>query len=182
MDKRLVKIRKLVEKKFGREDWQHHMLPMIKNSLHLARVYKVDQGLIELAALMHDIALTENVDDNNHHLSGVPMATKILKKFQYDTKIIKEVSHCIESHRGSKGPKPKTLAAKIIANADAMAHFDALALLIYYRAKKHDFRETTKWVVEKIERDWRKKLTLPAAKKMVKKKYIAIRMLLKDFN
>lgn len=178
MDKRLIKIRKSVQEKFNQEDWQYHMLPMIKNSLRLAKIYKVDKNIVELAALMHDIALTKNVDDNNHHLTGVPMAAKILKRFNYDQKIIKDISHCIESHRSSKGPKPKTMLAKIIANADAMAHFEVFPVLIYYRAKKHSFEETMKWVTEKIERDWRKKLTLPAAKKIVKKKYLAIKLLI----
>jgi len=178
MDKRLVKIRKLVEKKFNQEDWQYHMLPMIKNALRLGKIYKVDKNLVELAALMHDIGRAKDGDKKNHHLVGVVVAAKILKNFKYDAKIIKEISDCIESHRSSKGPKPKTMLAKIIANADAMAHFDALPVLIYYHGQKHTFDQTMKWVKEKIKRDWQKKLTLPVARKFVKQKYLAIKLLI----
>lgn len=182
MDKRLVKIRKLVEKRFEKEHWRLHLVPMIKVALFLAKIYKVDKKIVELAALMHDIGLTKNINSRDHHLVGIPIASKILREFEYDEKTIAEICHCVESHRSARGPKPKTLIAKIIANADAISHFDAFVSLIYYRSKKHSFEETTKWVKEKIDRDWQRKITLPAAKKMVKKKYIAIRMLLKDFN
>jgi uncharacterized protein len=182
MDKRLIKIRKIVERKFDKEHWQLHMLPMIEDALQLAKIYKVDKNLVELAALMHDIGLTKNVDIKNHQLVGIPMAVKILKEFKYDSETIKEISHCIESHRSSKGPKPKTLLAKIIANADATSHFDAFLSLFYFRAKKHNFEETVEWVKEKIERNWQKKLTLPVAKKLVRKKYLAIKIILENIN
>lgn len=178
MDKKLIKIRRLVEKKFNREDWQYHMLPMIKNALQLAKIYKVNKNLVELAALMHDIGRAKKGDKKDHHLAGIPIAKKILEKFNYDQKIINQICHCIESHRSLKGPKPKTLLAKIIANADAMAHFEVFSVLIYYRGKKYNFDETIKWVREKIERNWCKKITLPLAKKIVRKKYLAIKLII----
>jgi len=182
MDKRIIKIRKLVQKKFDKEDWQYHMLPMIENALQLARIYKINRDIVELAALLHDIGRAEKGDDAEHHIVGVPIAKKILKKFNYDQKIINKIEHCIESHRSLRGPKPRTILAKIIANADAMAHFDVLPVLIYYRGKKHNFEETIKWVRKKIERNWRKKITLPKAKKLIEKKYFAFKLLLKDLD
>jgi len=182
MDQRLIKIRKLVQKKFNQEYWQYHMLPMIKRALQLAKFYKVDKEMVELAALLHDIGRAKSGDKDNHHFIGATMVEKILKKFKYDQKIIDEIKHCIESHRSLKGPEPKTLMAKIIANADAMAHFNVFPVLIYYRGKKYNFEETIKWVRAKVERNWLKKITLPKAKKLVEKKYLAIKLLLKDFN
>jgi hypothetical protein len=59
-----------------------------------------------------------------------------------------------------------------------MAHFDVLPVFFYWRCKKVSFEEAFKWVDEKIERDWNKKLTLPEARKMMKDKYKAIKLIL----
>lgn len=93
--------------------------------------------------------------------------------------IIGEVKHCVESHRGSKDIKPKTQLAKIIANADAMAHFDAVPALlqIFLKNENNDIDAASRAVYEKIERDWNKKLTIPEARELVREKYAAIKLL-----
>lgn len=144
----------------------------------MAKAYKVDKELVELAALLHDIGRVDIKHDEDHHIVGIPEAEKILRKFNYSEKAIKEVKHCVASHRTSKGSKPKTMVAKIIANADAMAHFDILPVFFWWRHGREDFEETVAWAKNKIEKDWQKKLTLPGAKKVVEKKYKAIKLIL----
>ena len=178
MNQKIDKIRKLVKGTCEEGDWKYHMLPVIKCAKKLAKIYEADEEIVELAALLHDIGRTKLHDDKNHHISGVPEAEKILKKYNYSEKIIEEVKHCVKSHRGSKNIKPETMIAKIVANADAMAHFDVLPIFFYWRRDKKSFEEIIKWIDEKIERDWNKKITLSKAKKIVEKKYRAIRLLL----
>jgi len=179
MNKNLAKIRELVKGKFEQNDWKFHILPVIKYAKKLAKIYGVDQEITELAALLHDIGRTRIESDKEHHIVGVHRAEKILKKYNYSEKVIKEIKHCIESHRITKGPKPKTILAKIIATADAMAHFDALPVLFYQRARRgKNFEEILDWVDMKIEKDWHKKLLLPEAKKMMEEKYRTIRLIL----
>jgi len=179
MTKKIDKIRQLVKARFEEKDWKYHMVPVLKYAKKLAKAYKVDEELVELAALLHDIGRVKIENDEVHHIIGVPEAEKILKKFNYPENIIKEVKHVIESHRLDKGPKPKTLIAKIIANADAMAHFDVFPIFFFWRGSRgENFEDILKWVNNKIEKDWQKKITLPKAKEMVEKKYKAIRLLL----
>jgi len=60
-----------------------------------------------------------------------------------------------------------------------MAHFDNFFILIFLDAKKKmKYKENIEWNDKKIERDWNTKLTLPEAKKMMKEKYKAIKLLL----
>jgi len=60
-----------------------------------------------------------------------------------------------------------------------MAHFDNFFILIFLGAKKKmKYKEIIEWIDKKIERDWNTKLTLPEAKKMMKEKYKAIKLLL----
>ena len=179
MNRNITKIRQLVKERFEENDWKYHMLPVIKYAKKLAKVYKVDERLVELAALLHDIGRIKLENDAEHHIVGIPRAERILRKFNYPEEIIKEIRHCVESHRTSKGPKPKTKIAKIVANADAMAHFDILPLYFHWRASRgYNFEEILKWVENKIENDWQKKITLPKAKRIVEKKYKAIKLLL----
>jgi len=179
MDKNITKVRRLVKERFEEVDWKYHILPVVKYAKKLAKIYKVNEDVVELAALLHDIGRVKLEDDEKHHIVGVPEAEKILRKFNYPEKVIKEVHHCVASHRPGKGPKPKTMTAKIVANADAMSHFEALPVFFYWRGSRGcDFKEVLKWVDNKIEQDWTKKVTLPKAREMVKDKYEAARLFL----
>jgi|GEM_PF-6215009 len=65
----------------------------------------------------------------------------------------------------------------LIQNADAMAHFDALAYLFKIKfAKDLSVHEMVVWLQKKIERNWNKKLTLPEARAMVKETYVAAKL------
>jgi len=171
------KIRKEIKSIAEESDWKYHIIPVVKYAKKLAKILKSDEKIVELAALLHDIGRLK-FGDKDHDITGVPEAEKILKRYKYSQDIIDEIKHCIASHRSSKGVAPKTIIAKIIANADAMAHFDIVPVFFYWKTKKHSFEEALKWVNDKINRDWQKKLTLPVAKKMMTEKYKAIKLIL----
>jgi uncharacterized protein len=118
--------------------------------------------------------------DPDHEIIGVPIAEEILKAQGYSPEVIAEVKHCVESHRASKGVSPRTKTAQIVADADAMAHFDTIPVLIQLalQLENNDVEKAVRWVREKIERDWAKKLSLPEAREMMKDKYEAIRLVL----
>jgi len=181
MPKKLQKIRELVKKECEEKDWRYHILPVVKYAKKLAKDYKVNIETVELAALLHDIGRIRLKDDENHHISGVPEAEKILKKYNYSKEIIEEVKHCVESHRGSKSIKPRTIIAKIITNADAMAHFDILPIFFYWNHEK-SFEGIVIWLKEKLKRDINKKITFPKARKMIEKKHKAINLILNSLK
>lgn len=184
--KKIELVRKFVKNKFDEEDWKYHILLVVFYAKKLAKHYKVNMETVEtveLAALLHDIGRTDQKNDDMHHVVGVPVAETILKKFHYSEKTIEEVKHCILSHRTSTGPKPKTMVAKIVANADAMAHFDAIPVLIYWRAVNRGNLETIlQWINNKIQKDWDKKINLPEAKRIAKNKYKAAKLILKSMR
>lgn len=174
---KLTKIRELVKKECEEKEWRYHILPVVKYAKELAKDYKVSKETVELAALLHDIGRIKLKDAENHHISGVPIAEKILKKYNYSKEVIEEVKHCIESHRGSKDIKPRTIIAKIIANADAMAHFDILPMFFYWNNEK-SFEDIVIWLKGKLKKDIDKKISFPKARKMIEKKHKAINLIL----
>ncbi|MFH1376846.1 MAG: HD domain-containing protein [Candidatus Woesearchaeota archaeon] len=175
----LKKVRELVKKEAREDDWKYHFIPIVKYSKQLAKSQNVNQEIVELAALLHDIGRIKH-GGKNHDITGIPEAEKILKKLNAPRKVIDEVKHCIQTHRGSKDFPPKTIIAKIIANADAMSHFDIILKLfeIGIKRKKLNFEECLKGVEAKLDRDWNKKLTIPKAREITKEKYQAIKLIL----
>ena len=98
--------------------------------------------------------------------------------------IVNEIKHCVESHKGNEDNPPKTITAEIVANADAMAHFDVIPAMLQVALNKqnNNLEEAFDWLYEKIERDWNKKLTIPEARKMMKDKYDAIMLLMNSMK
>ncbi|MBI5061818.1 MAG: HD domain-containing protein [Candidatus Aenigmarchaeota archaeon] len=172
------KVRKIIKKECTDWDWKYHMTPVLKYSRILAKKLGADEELVELGALLHDIGRIRHGPDN-HHMTGIPEAEKILNKVDCPQKTISEIKHVVESHMGSGDILPKTLEAKIIMNADAMAHFDVIPAFMQVALRKFDgdLEKSFEWLDEKVERDWNNKLTLPEAKEMMREKYKAIRLL-----
>lgn len=138
--KQLDQIRKLVKKEADEDDWKFHILPVLKYAKLLSRGRRVNQEVLELAVLLHDIGRIK-FGDKNHEITGIKEAERILKKYKYSPEIIKEIKHCVASHRKSRKVRPETEIAKIMANADAMAHLDILPVFFYWRSKKENFCE-----------------------------------------
>jgi uncharacterized protein len=163
---------------FGYEFFVYHIMSVVKYAKVLAKRFGADKEIVELAALLHDIGVIQG-DKPNHHISGAKEAEKILKKFNYPEEKIEKIKHCIFAHRASKSIKRKTIEAKCIASADAMAHFDEIPNLFesaFIRFKLNP-EEGKRWLLAKLERDWKK--LIPEARKLVKDKYKAIKLILK---
>jgi len=179
------KVRETVEREckkpaniFGYSFWTYHITSVVKYAEVLAKRFDANKEIVELAALLHDIGVIKG-DKVNHHISGTGEAEKILKKFNYPQEKIEKIKHCIFAHRASKSIKRKTIESECIASADAMSHFDEIPQLFesaLIRFKMNP-EEGKKWILEKLKRDWKK--LIPEAKKLVRDKYKAAKLLLK---
>ena len=182
----IEEIRKLVEdacKKesnyFGYGAWSHHISKVVKYSKLLARKLNADEEICEIAALLHDYASVVNKDwYPEHHIYSAKLAEEILLKYNYPKEKLEVVKHCILSHRASKNIPQETLEAKIVASADSMAHFDNVNSLLYlaFVIHKKNIEDGTKWVLNKLERSYKK--MIPEARKIIKEKYEAIKLVL----
>jgi uncharacterized protein len=187
----IEKIKKIVwDETYYKEDYYYHFIPVVKYSLLLAKKYKVkDKELVEIAAWLHDIGRLPKIGkklqkENEHHIIGARKAEKILKKLCYPAGKIENVKRIVLAHRGHYSEfLPKTIEEKIIANADAMSHFEVLPLLVFWRTiRGFSFEDTLDWIKGKMERGWKIKITLPEAKKMVRKKYLRNMEIIKELK
>lgn len=156
-----------------------HIISVVKYAKQLAKEREADMELVEISAWLHDIGRVYG-DAENHHLSGCNYAEKFLLEQGYPLERIDRVKHCILSHRGSKNISRETVEAECVADADAISHFDNIFSLFNLALVKRKLNvvDAKTFVRDKLERSWNK-LT-PKAKEIIKSKYEAAMLLLKE--
>lgn len=164
---------------YGYGIWSNHIVFVAKYSKELAKKLAADEEIVELAALLHDLAgIKDSSLSEEHHIHGGEEAEKILTAYDYPKEKIEHIKECIFSHRGSIQSIRLTPEAKCIASADAMAHIAQIPSLLYLTYNKHGMSidEGTKWVSDKIERSWNK--LCPEAKEIIKDQYYSAKKVL----
>ena len=137
----------------------YHIEAVAKNAQILASKYNADKEVCVIAAYLHDIAsITDYGLYEEHHIHGTKIAEEILRKFNYDEDKIERVKACILNHRGSIDNRRLSKEEQIIADADAISHFDSIPSLLYlaYKEKEMSIEEGTKFVKNKLERSFKK--------------------------
>ena len=137
----------------------YHIETVVRNAEILANKYNADKEICIIAAWLHDIAsITDYNLYEEHHIHGTKIASEILRKFEYDDNKIELVKACILNHRGSIDNKRLSKEEQIIADADAISHFDSIPSLLYlaYRERNMNIEEGKNFVKSKLERSYRK--------------------------
>lgn len=171
----LEEAREIARKECDDWNWKYHILPVAKNAKLLAKKLNANEELVETAALLHDMGRIR-FGEVEHAATGVTEAAKILKGMGCPQETVEEISGCIETHHGAPSV-PKTLPAKILANAHAMSVFDVMPAIFYSTlAMEHDFDKALGKMQPKIDGEW-EKVTLFEAREMAKPKYGAAKLL-----
>lgn len=137
----------------------YHIEAVVKNAEILANKYNADKEICIIAAWLHDIAsITDYKLYEEHHIHGIKIASEILEKFKYDDDKIELVKACILNHRGSIDNKRLSKEEQIIADADAISHFDSIPSLLYlaYKERNMNIEDGKDFVKSKLERSFRK--------------------------
>ena len=156
----------------GYDFWEEHIKFVVNNAVDLAKKYGADVEIVELGALLHDIAMPSNVGSREeHHIYGAKIAEELLMKYNYPQDRIERVKQCVLNHRGSKDFPRNSLEEKIVADADVMSHFDSIPALFNLAFKKLnlDLHEGTEYVKKKLERDYNK--LSDVTKELLEKRY-----------
>ncbi|KKQ32264.1 MAG: Metal-dependent phosphohydrolase HD sub domain protein [candidate division TM6 bacterium GW2011_GWF2_37_49] len=157
---------------FGQGIWTHHIVFVVKYSKMLAQMLGADQEIVEIASLLHDYAgIKDFACSEEHHIHGAQEAETILKAFNYPDDKIEKVKQCVLSHRGSVVIQKNSPEEICVASADAMAHIDQIASLLYaaFNERGKSIEDGKTWVREKLKRSWNK--LCPEAQDIVKHKY-----------
>lgn len=137
----------------------YHIEAVVRNAEILANKYNADKEICIIAAWLHDIAsITDYKLYEEHHIHGAKIASEMLRKFKYNDNKIELIKACILNHRGSIDNKRLSKEEQIIADADAISHFDSVPSLLYlaYKEKNMNIEEGKDFVKSKLERSFRK--------------------------
>lgn len=107
-------------KKLLEHFWNHHVIPVMAYSKDMTEKYGGDNEVVFLGALLHDMALIAG--DEYHDETGAKMAYNYLVERGASDELAQKVSNIVLKHM-CKENMPITLEEKIVATADALAHF-----------------------------------------------------------
>jgi uncharacterized protein len=112
-----------------------HTLRVLNNAKLIAKMEKLseeDSLIVELGALLHDIARPEEMESNGklcHARLGVGKAMELLRKAGCEDEILlKAVSLCVGRHRYRGSDKPESLPEKVIYDADKLDSIGAIGI------------------------------------------------------
>ena len=135
--------------------WNEHIKYVVDEAINLANIYNADKEIVELGALLHDIALIKNVGERkDHHINGAELAKDILKKYNCEEEKKNRIISCIYNHRSSKNAQ--TIEELCVCDADILAHFDNIPMLFNsaFNRSKVNLNEVRNWMKECFEKDY----------------------------
>lgn len=170
----LIKRCNIYNEKYNYDFWNDHIKYVVKNSIELAKKYEADVEIVELGALLHDIAMPSEIGTREeHNVYGMKIADELLTKLGYPQDRKERVKECVLRHRGSKNLPRNTIEEQCVADADVIAHFDCIPSLFHLAFAKNEkelsIAEGTKFVKEKLERDYNK--LSPRTRETLKERY-----------
>jgi len=130
----IPKIRKEARAHFigakGSHGWDHTER-VFNLAIHIGKKEKADLDVLEVAAILHDIKRKEE-DEKLGEVCHAELASvearKILEKYSLDEIFIKEVVHCIRTHRFRGSNIPESKEAKILFDADKLDSIGAVGI------------------------------------------------------
>lgn len=127
--------------------WEQHIKLVVREALLLADAYGADREIVELGALLHDIALVTSTGTRaEHHVNGAEIADRWLDEYGYPAERRQRVVGCVLHHRSSK--YAENLEELCVADADILAHYDNIPMCFgaAYRYGKIKTGTTAEWI------------------------------------
>ncbi len=161
----LARIRALAHRIHPRHNMEGHILPVVQISLELAQeLDTTDISVVEAAAYLHDAGRVR-FGCYRHDVTGSIYVDWKLRQYHVPRAAREHIVSCVRTHRGTKEHPPQSIEAEIVANADALSHFECILYEfgIHY-SHTHSVRKTSEWYKTKCEYDLARKLTIPGAR------------------
>ncbi len=139
----------------GYDYWNEHIKYVYNESIKLADKYNAEKEIVELGALLHDIALVKKVGERkDHHINGEILANEVLTQLNYPEDKKQRVLKCVLHHRSAKNAE--TIEEICVADADILAHFDNIPMLFNSAFMRHhlSLNDARAWMKDCFEKDY----------------------------
>lgn len=159
-------------------DWlfENHIFVVAQKAGDLADRFGAQKELCMAAALLHDIADTKMLRENEKHDEEcATIAQQLLQQADFTLEEINIIiDDAIAMHGCKRGQVPQTLEGKVMASADALAHLQTdfyIHAVKAFQSEGKPIQEIRNWVLSKIERDYRDKMFFDEIRSEVTTRY-----------
>ena len=152
--------------------YREHIQYVYKYVVMLSKDKNVDGEVLELAALLHDISMTDmSLDRSRHNEYGAEIAEQLLRKNNYPEDKTQLVKRCILNHSKRRQQDRSTEEEQILVDADGLSHFDTVKALYSLPSKVMGLNEedSVRFVQDKLTGDYNE--LSDDLKYLVKEKY-----------
>ena len=137
--------------------YREHIQYVYKYVVMLSKDKNVDREVLELAALLHDISMTDMaLDRSRHNEYGAEIAEQLLRENNYPEDKTQLVKRCILNHSKRRQQYRSTEEEQILVDADGLAHFDVVKTLYSLPSKVMGLSEedSVRFVQDKLTGDY----------------------------
>ncbi|MBQ1852399.1 MAG: HD domain-containing protein [Lachnospiraceae bacterium] len=152
--------------------YREHVQYVHKYVVMLSKDKNVDGEVLELAALLHDISMTDmSLDRSRHNEFGAEIAERLLTENYYPEEKTQLVKKCILNHSKRRQEYRSTEEEQILVDADGLSHFDAIKSMYSLPSKVMGLSEedSVRFVQHKLTGDYEE--LSDDLKPLVKEKY-----------
>lgn len=152
--------------------YREHIQYVYKYVVMLSKDKNVDREVLELAALLHDISMTDMaLDRSRHNEYGAEIAEQLLRENNYPEDKTQLVKRCILNHGKRRQQYRSTEEEQILVDADGLSHFDVVKTLYSLPSKVMGLSEedSVRFVQDKLTGDYNE--LSDDLKYLVKEKY-----------
>ena len=152
--------------------YREHIQYVYKYVVMLSKDKNVDGEVLELAALLHDISMTDmSLDRSRHNEYGAGIAEQLLRESNYPEDKTQLVKRCILNHSKRRQQYRSTEEEQILVDADGLSHFDTVKTLYSLPSKVMGLSEedSVRFVQDKLTGDYNE--LSDDLKYLVKEKY-----------
>ena len=137
--------------------YREHIQYVYKYVVMLSKDKNVDREVLELAALLHDISMTDMaLDRSRHNEYGAEIAEQLLRENNYPEDKTQLVKRCILNHSKRRQQYRSTEEEQILVDADGLSHFDTVKTLYSLPSKVMGLSEedSVRFVQDKMTGDY----------------------------
>jgi putative nucleotidyltransferase with HDIG domain len=161
--------------------YPNHVLIVAKNADKVAKEQGANIEQCVSGALLHDIAdAVMPRSSKDHEKESLRIANEILEKCGYTEKECSFIVSEIITPHSCSHTIPTTLEGKVLATADAMAHFQKDFFIYaawHHFGDKDNITSFKEWVLTKIDKNFFKKIFFDEYRKEIESEYKALKLL-----
>ena len=189
MQDQISKFKNVVIENFSRKDFKYHKwmvdyhLKIVERiALELCDIYtEADRDIVQALVWFHDFG--KPLDEENERAVTLSEGPKLMLECGFTQEFIDTVVEDwkLMEKKNEIDIRTTPIETQIVSSADGCSHFTGVFYASYFNEDGDDFATTQKHLLEKIEKDWKRKIVLPEAQKAFEDRYLRAKEMLGEF-